>query len=466
MAPAAWDLRSKDFAQSFAGDKSGFNKIQMWTHPNLPNTHIIESSSPGSSWNVYKIIVDGVEVPNGAVNINEAKKAAQVAVLNAQDMMDARAYAEKIMREEAARRAKEEGAEQAKRQKTEAERTKAEAALIKEVKGQDSSWFAQAEKMAKLEAELIAQHEAEVAKRTADADKKAAEIERRLQDIATERNRVNAELKNDILRRSQIKLAEAEKGNAERTAEVDLESKRRSEQLRQDIEARSATRPTEDSAALAEALRSNTTELDVGETLRRSLKVDPSGLPVAGDNRLVLRRVVGQKPIVTQTLTAKKQAGPAVDAAQGNIRVAQALGSPEAQAAVPSLNKYLEQNTAGQIEVIRAINDVWKTEMGNQLHTIYTGLNAQGKPGYIYHLYGVNGQELYRTTDAVALYKNMLVNEQRLRGQTTANAPKTQEQAEALKTEVLRQMNPNAYLQNQKTVMERKAEANTARRYR
>jgi len=466
MAPASWELRSTDFTRKFVGEDTPFSKHQMWTLPNIPNTHIIEMSAPGSKWNTYKIIVDGQEIISGANNLNDAKKAAQQAVLNAQDMMDARAAAEKIMRQEAARRAREEGAEQAKAKKTEAQRTKAEAALIKEVKGQDSAWLAQAEKMAKLEADLIAQHEAEVAKQTAESNKKAAEIERRLQDIETERKRINDELKADILRRSQIKLTTAEAENVQRTAQVELDSRRQSEQLRQDIETRSAQRAKEDAAALADALRSNTTELDVGETLRRSLGVDPNGLPVAGDNRLVIRRVVGQKPIVTQTLTAKKQAGPAVDLAQGNIRVARALGSEEARAAVPSLNKYLEETNTAKDVVISAINDVWKTEMGNQLHAIYAGLDALGKPKYIYHLYGINGQELYRTTDAVALYRNMLVNEQRLRGQTKAQAPKTQEKATDLQTEILRQMRPEAYLQSQKTTMQRKAEAETANRYK
>ena len=466
MAPGSWQLRSADFAQKFAGDTSGFNQVQMWTLENIPNTHIIETSSKGSKWNTYKILVDGMEVPTGATNLADAKKAATDSILKAQDMIDARAYAEKIMKQEEARRAKEQATDEAKKKRTEQERTKAEAALIKEVKGQDAAWFAQAEKMTKMEAELVAQHEAEVAKNTAESQKKAQEIERRLQDIQTERNRINEQLKQDIIARSEAKLKQAGVENEARTTEVDVESKRRSEQLRQDIEVRSAQRAKDDATALADALRSNTTELDVGEILRRSLRVDPNSLPVAGDNRLVLRRVPGQKPIVTQTLTAKQQAGPAVDAAQGNIRVARALGSEEARAAVPSLNKYLEQGTAGRMEVIRAINDVWKTEMGNQLHAVYSGLDAKGKPKYIYHLYGINGQELYRTNDVFALYNNMFINEQRLRGLTTANAPKTKEAADAVQVEVMRQMTPETYLQSQKTNIQRKAEAKTAERYR
>jgi hypothetical protein len=503
MAPGSWQLRSADFAQKFAGDTSGFNQVQMWTLENIPNTHIIETSSKGSKWNTYKILVDGMEVPNGATNLADAKKAATDSILKAQDMIDARAYAEKIMKQEEARRAKEQATDEAKKKRTEQERTKAEAALIKEVKGQDAAWFAQAEKMTKMEAELVAKHEAEVAKNTAESQKKAQEIERRLQDIQTERNRINEQLKQDIIARSEAKLKQSEqenvsrtalndaeaRGRAEqlrqdiiarneaklkqsgaeneaRTAEVDVESKRRSEQLRQDIEARSAQRAKDDATALADALRSNTTELDVGEVLRRSLRVDPYSLPVSGENRLVIRRVVGQKPIVTQTLTAKQQAGPAVDAAQGNLRVARALGSGEAREATPSLNKYLEQTQTGRMEVIRAVNEVWKTEMGNQLHAVYSGLDAKGNPKYIYHLYGINGQELYRTADVVALYRNMMVNEQRMRGQTTANAPKTKKEAEALQGEVMRQMTPETYLRSQQTTIQRKAEAETARRYR
>jgi hypothetical protein len=466
MAPGSWELRSADFAQKFAGDTSGFNTVQMWTLPNIPNTHIIETSSKGSKWNTYKILVDGMELTTGATNLAEAKKAATDSVLKAQDMIDARAYAEKIMKQEEARRSKEQATDEAKKKRTEQERTKAEAALLKEVKGQDAAWFAQAEKMTKMEADLIAQHETEVAKNTAESQKKAQDIERRLQDIQTERNRLNEQLKQDIIARSEAKLKQAGAENEARTSDVDTESKRRSEQLRQDIEARSTQRTKEDADVLANALRSNTTELDVGEILRRSLRVDPGSLPVAGDNRLVLRRVVGQKPIVTQTLTAKQQAGPAVDAAQGNIRVARALGSEEARAATPSLNKYLEQSQVGRMEVIRAVNEVWKTEMGNQLHAVYSGLDAKGNSKYIYHLYGINGQELYRTSDVVALYRNMMVNEQRMRGQTTANAPKSKEAAEALQGEVMRQMTPETYLRSQQTTIQRKAEAETASRYR
>jgi hypothetical protein len=466
MSPASWELRSPEHTAGFVGEASPFNTYKMWSHPNIPNTHIIETASAGSNWNTYKITVDGQQIVSNARTFDEAKKASMEAVRNAQEMVDARAYAEKVMREEAARRAKEQNAEDAKNKRTEKERTKAEAALLKEVKGQDSAWFAQAEKMAKLESELIAKHEAEVARKTKQGDDAAAEIARRLQDLQTERNRINEELKADIIRRSEVKLTEAENANVERTARVDNDAKLQSEKLRQDIEARSNQRVQDDADALAQALRSNTTELDVGEILRRSLKVDPAGLPVAGENRLVVRRVINQKPVVTQTLTTRQQTGPAVTQTQGNVLVARALGSPEAGAAVPSVNKYLNQGMVAGQEVLRAINDVWKTELGNQLHAVYKGLDAAGKPKYQYHLYGVNGQELYSTENAVAVYQNLLLQEQRLRGLTIKSAPKSKEEADKLQGEVLRQAVTPTYLQSQSTTIRRKADEDAANRYR
>ena len=120
---------------------------------------------------------------------------------------------------------------------------------------------------------------------------------------------------------------------------------------------------------------------------------------------------------------------------------------------------------AGQ-EVLRAINDVWKTELGNQLHAVYKGLDARGKPSYQYHLYGVNGQELYRTSDAKAVYENLLIQEQRLRGLTTKSVPTTKEQTENVRKEILRQAISPTYLQSQKTTIQRQADSEAANRYR
>jgi hypothetical protein len=482
MSPAAWSPRLASITDSMRQNMAKVNPnstlTNAYVHLNMQNTYINEFN--GRTFDIY---VDGENVPNQAKTLGEAQKVAQEAILKAQEMMDARAFGERVLREEAAREAKEQASVEDKRKKTEAQRTRAEADLIKEVKKNDADWLAQADKLAKLEAEVIAkaekeklriekerqQYEAQFqrlldqeAKNKERQDKKAQEAEQRR--IDAEKKRYEAEF--------QRLLREEEKANAQKAIEEQRkqqeEIQRQFEELRRDIEERSAqaAEVQENQQAFADALRSNTTELDVGETLRRSLRVDPYSLPVAGENRLIVRRVAKSKPFVTQTLTAKQQAGPAVDLAQGNIRVARALGSEEARAAVPSLNKYIEETNTAKDVVISAINDVWKTEMGNQLHAVYTGLDALGKPKYIYHLYGINGQELYRTTDAVALYRNMLVNEQRLRGQTKAQAPKTQEKATDLQTEILRQMRPEAYLQSQKTTMQRKAESETANRYK
>jgi hypothetical protein len=487
MAPASWELRSTEFTSGFVGEASPFNSHKMWSLPNVPNSHIIETSSKGSTWNTYKIIVDGQEIVSNAKNIDEAKKAAQVAVLDAQNMADARAYAEKVIKDEAAREARDialnNATAEAARKKVEKERTSAEAALLKETQAQQADWL----KMSKIQAEADARATAVHEKEKARIDKEKAKYEAAAQKLldkeaknqarldkqnqAAEQKRIDAEkkqLENEqarLLKESEQNDAAAEKLKFEQEKR-ETDAKLQSEQLRQDIEARSKQRVQEDSDALAAALRSNSTELDVGEILRSSLRVDPAGLTVTGENRLVVRRIINQKPIVTQTLTTRQQTGPAVTQTQGNILAARALGSPEAGAAAPQINKYLDQGMVAGQEVMRAINDVWKTELGNQLHAVYQGLDSRGKPRYQYHLYGVSGQELYRTSDAKAVYENLLLQEQRLRGLTTKSVPKTEEDKNKVQKEVLRQTVSPTYLQSQKTTIQRQADSEAANRYR
>ena len=487
MAPASWELRSTEFTSGFVGEASPFNNHKMWSLPNVPNSHIIETSSKGSNWNTYKIIVDGQEIVSNAKNIDEAKKAAQVAVLEAQEMADARAYAEKVIKDEARREAREialnNASKEAAAKKIEKERTRAEAALLKETQAQQAEWKKQAEAQAKADAKAAA----EVAKEQARIDKEKAKYEADFQKLvdadaknqarldkqnqAAEQKRIDADKKKveaeqvRLFRESEKNKAVAEKLKQEQEKR-ETDAKLQAEQLRQDMEARAKQSVQEDSDALAAALRSNSTELDVGEVLRRSLKVDPAGLTVAGENRLVVRRIINQKPIVTQTLTTRQQTGPAVTQTQGNILAARALGSSEAGAAAPQINKYLDQGMVAGQEVLRAINDVWKTELGNQLHAVYKGLDARGKPSYQYHLYGVNGQELYRTSDAKAVYENLLIQEQRLRGLTTKSVPTTKEQTENVRKEILRQAISPTYLQSQKTTIQRQADSEAANRYR
>ena len=497
MAPGAWSLRSKEV---IAGLRANFLKVNpantltaSYVHPNIPNTYIHEFNG-----RAYDIYVDGENIPNNARNIEEAQKASIDAILEAQNMADARQYAEKVIKDEAARVAREkalnDATEEAARKKVEKERTRAEAALLKETQAQQKEWLKQAEAQAKADADALAVHEKEQqriekekakyeaafqrlvdqdAKNQARIDKKNQIAEQRR--IEAEQRRIDADKKkydddwNRLLEEERKNKEAAEKLREKQKLEQerrDNEAKLQAEQLRRDIETRAKEREVEDANALATALRSNTPELDIGNILRGSLKVDPAGLPVTGDNRLVVRRILDRKPIVTQTLNAQQQTGPLVQQAEGNARVALALGSPEARAAAPDLNKYLNREMRAGQEVMRAINDVWKTELGNQLHAVYQGLDNYGKPRYVYRLYGVNGQELYRTENAVAMYNNMLVQEQRLRGQTTSKAPKTKEEAETLQGEVMRQMTPNTYLQSQKTTIQRQAESETANRYR
>ena len=497
MSPGAWQLRSNEVISTLRAKlqkvNPSSNLTATYTHPNLQNTYINEFN--GRSYDIY---VEGESVPNNAKNIDEAKKAAQTAVIDAQNMADARKYAEKVIKDEASRAAREEALNNATKEaaakKIEKERTKAEADLLKETQAQQAEWLKMSKIQAEADARATAVHEKEQARieserkkndaaqqRLADRDaKNQARLDK--QNQAAEQKRIDDERKK--VEADQVRLFKEYEKNQALAEKLKFEQEKRetdaklqSELLRRDIEARSAQRAlddaaervkrrNEDSDALASALRSNTTELDIGQILRGSLGVDPASLPVTIDNRLVVRRILDRKPIVTQTLSSQAQAGPLVAKAQGNARAALALGSPEAGAAAPELNKYLNREMNASQEVLRAINDVWKTELGNQLHAVYQGLDANGKPRYQYHLYGVNGQELYRTNNAIAMYQNMLVNEQRLRGQTKAQAPKTKEEAEKLQGEVMRQMTPSTYLQNQKTTIQREAEASTANRYR
>jgi hypothetical protein len=227
-----------------------------------------------------------------------------------------------------------------------------------------------------------------------------------------------------------------------------------------------------DADAIANALKTSSTTLDFAALATKALLVPRESLPIAIVNRpLVVTRVYNStgapaKRVVTQPTDIVPQQGAGPTAGANEVTAGQALGSEAFKTGVRTIDRYLRSPTEAIEAINRSVDSVWKTELGNQLHAVYQGLDSRGKPRYQYHLYGVNGQELYRTENAVAMYNNMLLNEQRLRGQTKAKAPKTKEEAEKLQGEVIRQMTPNTYLQNQKTTIQREAEASTANRYR
>lgn len=423
MAPGAWDklLASKVEAMRGTG-----NLTNAWTHPELPNTHIREYNG-----RTYEIFVEGQEVVNTAKTFDEAVAQSNQVRLDAEAGLEASQFADKVLKAEAkrladaaAKDAKEQAAAKA---QTERSRTKAEADLLKDVRKGNKEWFDASEAISNREAQIVREHE--IAKAKSDAEYKAAveknkaEVER----LQNERARINEKLKQDMIQRSAEKIREAEKANVERTAAVDRESAQRSKDLRADIESRSAEKAAKDAAekakvaaedanALADALNSKDPELDLAKIINASIRVDPNGLRVtAVDRPLIVRRIGGGKPFVPRSAATGKQAGPPVDATAGNTRASAILGSPEVAAQVPNVNKYFDRHMGLSVDLQNAINSVWKTELGNQLVAYFNGVNAKGKAIYTYHLYGIDGTEMYRTQDSRDAYLALQRNEDRVR---------------------------------------------------
>lgn len=561
MSPAAWDRISKE---RIAQLQAGFQKVKpdvnltgSWQHPALPNTYIHEFN--GKSYDIY---VEGQNIKNTATTFEEAVAQSNQVRLIAEAELDASRYADRLLREEAARAAKEEARQQAQagrqakkdanaqaklEKAREQARTKAEQDLLDEVGRGNAEWLEMSELIANREAQILQEHETAKAQGE-EAHRKAVEAtQAELDRIQNERAIINRKLQEDIIRRSAEKAAkeraaelarqaaekranlEAETRNIAENARRDREARERSDALREDILRRDAEaqqkerdrqaaeinrtlneaqreaqrkadqaakdaqreaeriakeaqkeserrakeaseqidRNIEDKEALADALNSTDPELDLARVINASVRVEPSGLPVIAVNApLIVRRVGGGKPFVPRAAVAGNQAGPAVTAAEGNARAAAILGSPEASQAAGQVNRYLERHMGLGIDVQRAIGNVWKTELGNQLVSYYNGLDNKGKKVYSYRIYGINGNEVYRTNDSKAAYEALRRNEEILRG-AKKNVPAPAVSKDAIKREFYRSMpGGGSIIEQQMTKAERDAQERAAKRYK
>ena len=561
MSPAAWErISSERVAQLQAGFqkvKPDVNLTGSWQHPALPNTYIHEFN--GKTYDIY---VEGQNVKNTAKTFDEAVAQSNQVRLIAEAELDASRFADKLLREEAARAAREEARTksqadkqakkdanaQAKLEKARDQaRTKAEQDLIDEVARGNADWLEMSELIANREAQILQEH-ADAQAQGEAAHRKAVEATRaELDRIQNERAIINRKLQEDIIQRSAEKAAkeraaelarqaaearanaEAATKNIAENARRDREARERADALREDIlrrdaetnqkerdrqtaeinrklneanreqqrkadqaakdaqkeaeriakeaqkaaddAAKEASRQMdvriEDSQALADALNSKDPELDLAKVINASLRVEPSGLPVIAVNApLIVRRIGGGKPFVPRAAVAGNQAGPAVTAAEGNARAAAILGSPEAHQAAATVNRYFERHMGLGIDVQNALGNIWKTELGNELVAMYNGLDKKGKKMFTYHIYGINGTELYRTNNAKSAYEALRRNEDIVRG-AKKNVPKSGVSIEAMEIEFYRSTPGGKSIINQQmTKSERDAQQRAANRYK
>jgi hypothetical protein len=291
-----------------------------------------------------------------------------------------------------------------------------------------------------------------------DAEAQQTESERLTREINRKLNEANKEAQ----RQADQAAKDAQK-EAERLAkETQKERERQAQEAKDKMDI-----IIEDSQALADALNSKDPEVDLAKVINATLRVEPSGLPVVAVNApLIVRRIGGGKPFVPRAAVPGNQAGPAVTAAEGNARAAGILGSPEAHQAAATVNRYFERHMGLGIDVQNALGNIWKTELGNQLVAMYNGMNSKGKKMFTYHIYGINGTELYRTNDSKAAYEALRRNEDIVRG-TRENVPAKTVSKEAMKTEFYKSLPGGGSVINQQmTKSEREAQERANERYR
>jgi hypothetical protein len=291
-----------------------------------------------------------------------------------------------------------------------------------------------------------------------DAEAQQAESERLNKEINRTLNEANKEAQRKADQAAKDAQREAERIAKETQKARDDAAKEASKQMDVRIE---------DAEALADALNSKDPEIDLAKVINASVRVEPSGLPVIAVNApLIVRRIGGGKPFVPRAAVAGTQSGPAVTGAEGNARAAAILGSPEAGQAAAQVNRYFERHMGLGIDVQNAIGNVWKTELGNQLVAYYNGLNNKGKKVYTYHIYGINGAELYRTNNSRDAYNALRMNEDRLRN-PTKNVPSKGISQEAVKSEFYRSLpGGGSIIEQQMTKSERDAQERAANRYK
>ena len=388
MGPAKWQKNGLEVANQFRPSTALTETTGLWTHPTLRDTYILESRGGGVTQ--YEIFVEGENVPNLAKDYTEATKAAREKLKVAEDMEYARQVAERAVREVAQSEARDKARGEAKAQKEYEKRlTAAEKKNLAEVEAGNKSWMDSIRDLERREAAAVAQFEAAQKKDAATAQAASDTLAKIKTELELERSRVNQQLKEQITQRSQM-----------------------------------------DADAIANALKESQGQLDFADLATKALLVPRESLPVAIVSRpLVVTRVYNStgapaKRVVTKPTEVVPQVGAGPTAGAGEVAAGQALGSEAFKTGVRTIDRYLRSPTEAIEAINKTVDSVWKTELGNQLVQVYNGLDAKGKPSYRYHLYGVNGTELYATTKLEDIYRAMAINEHRLRNtQSTIQKP-------------------------------------------
>jgi hypothetical protein len=416
MSPAVWNkVDAANVIKLYGADFAKEYGVNVWSHPNLENTTITELTQPGGTKS-YEIKVGGFDVKTSATTKDAAVLDANKQVKVHREELRTRQLADEIFRDEAKRQEKIPGTPEYQKKQIELQRTEREKAVLAEVAKEQATYNAQIQELNRKQAKLEAQME-----RDAEAQRKKYSED----------------------------VAKAEAQNKQAVIELEAERKRITEQLRQDIEQRAKLRETEDAAAIQNALNSDTERLDIAGRVNQALTVDPSGLPVAILNSpLTVTRVIGGKPQVLPKPKLYQQGGPAVNSANGNIAAARMLGSPETSQAVPTVNKFYNNSVNQTIALNKAIGNVWKTELGNQLVAKYEGVDPQGKKIYRYRIYGAGNVELYNTLDVNAAIKSLRINEYRLRNPDAKISPE-EKQAEKARSELMRMSSGDSFITRQ-----------------
>jgi hypothetical protein len=266
----------------------------------------------------------------------------------------------------------------------------------------------------------------------ANLDKAQRKLDLEIRDV--ERREAKAQVEFEEAQKKDAATAQAAADNLAKV-KADLEIERAT--INQQLNAEITQRGQMDADAIANALKTSQATLDFSALANKALLIPRESLPIAIVNRpLVVTRVYNStgapaKRVVTRPTEVVPQQGAGPTAGAGEVAAGQALGSEAFKTGVRTIDRYLRSPTEAIEAINKTVDSVWKTELGNQLVQVYNGLDAKGKPSYRYHLYGVNGTELYNTTKLEDIYRAMAINEHRLRNtqSTVQGKPNVQDLA-------------------------------------
>ena len=402
MSPAKWEARNLDTANKFRPSTALTETTGLWNHPTLRDTYILETRGGGVTQ--YEIFVEGENVPNLAKDFKEATNAAREKLKVAEDMEYARELATREVRAiaqiEAREKAKADKARTAQEKKVAMDRIKATDAAMDTAQ--------------------------------ANLDKAQRKLDLEIRDV--ERREAKAQVEFEEAQKKDAATAQAAADNLAKV-KADLEIERAT--INQQLNAEITQRGQMDADAIANALKTSQATLDFSALANKALLIPRESLPIAIVNRpLVVTRVYNStgapaKRVVTRPTEVVPQQGAGPTAGAGEVAAGQALGSEAFKTGVRTIDRYLRSPTEAIEAINKTVDSVWKTELGNQLVQVYNGLDAKGKPSYRYHLYGVNGTELYNTTKLEDIYRAMAINEHRLRNtqSTVQGKPNVQDLA-------------------------------------